>query len=245
MHFGVLLNRMVVMKNALPTSSHPLACEFREFVRDTAFPCVGAKAALGRDQMKIVLANSIASGWNDLMLYSQILQFVREYQSDPALFQTLIFLFEGPRTLSEQAFEDFLWQRLQSFADKDVWLAYPHDNSVSSDPASQHFSMSFGGQAFFVVGLHPHASRTARRFRVPAMVLNVHQQFEQLREQGRYEKLRSTILERDKALQGDLNPMLARHGETSEARQYSGRNVDASWACPFQRGDTASSHDNA
>ena len=32
---------------------------------------------------------------------------------------------------------------------------------------------------------------------------------------------------------GSLNPMLAQHGEASEARQYSGRQVDDGWKCPF------------
>jgi len=27
--------------------------------------------------------------------------------------------------------------------------------------------------------------------------------------------------------------MLSRHGEASEARQYSGREVDGDWQCPF------------
>jgi hypothetical protein len=35
-------------------------------------------------------------------------------------------------------------------------------------------------------------------------------------------------------LAGSVNPMLARHGETSEARQYSGRVVEADWRCPLQ-----------
>ena len=60
-----------------------------------------------------------------------------------------------------------------------------------------------------------------------------------LREQGRYEKIRSAILSRDEALAGDINPMLARHGEASEARQYSGRAVSNDWACPFQRKETS------
>ena len=42
------------------------------------------------------------------------------------------------------------------------------------------------------------------------------------------------ILERDRELAGDINPMLARHGESSEARQYSGRAVDDGWTCPFR-----------
>ena len=66
------------------------------------------------------------------------------------------------------------------------------------------------------------------------MVFNLHNQFEALREDGRYERMREAILERDRTLAGDINPMLARHGESSEARQYSGRAVDDDWTCPFR-----------
>jgi uncharacterized protein len=45
--------------------------------------------------------------------------------------------------------------------------------------------------------------------------------------------MRAAILARDEALAGSINPMLARHGETSEAAQYSGRNVGAEWRPPF------------
>ena len=105
---------------------------------------------------------------------------------------------------------------------------------MASEPDSPHFSLSFAGEAFFVVGLHPKASRPARRFSSPALVFNLHAQFEELREAGRYEKLRPSILQRDEVLAGSANPMLARHGEVSEARQYSGRAVDEGWRCPFK-----------
>ena len=98
---------------------------------------------------------------------------------------------------------------------------------------SPDFSLSFAGEAFFVVGLHPQASRPARRFRAPVLVFNMHEQFERLRAEGRYERMRSTILVRDERLAGSINPMLQRHGESSEARQYSGRSVDENWRCPF------------
>ena len=52
-----------------------------------------------------------------------------------------------------EAFEKRLWERLQSLADKDDWLSQPYDDSVSPDPSDPHFSLSFGGEAFFVVGL--------------------------------------------------------------------------------------------
>ena len=66
------------------------------------------------------------------------------------------------------------------------------------------------------------------------MVFNLHDQFEKLREGGRYERMRDAILERDRQLAGNINPMLARHGESSEARQYSGRMVGDDWKCPFR-----------
>ncbi|WP_439476514.1 guanitoxin biosynthesis heme-dependent pre-guanitoxin N-hydroxylase GntA [Brevundimonas sp.] len=109
----------------------------------------------------------------------------------------------------------------------------PYDATVDPDPDSPHFSLSFGGEAFFAVGMHPGASRPARRFETPAVVFNLHRQFEMLRASGAYEKLRASILERDVNLAGAVNPMLARHGESSEARQYSGRAVEESWSCPF------------
>ena len=65
------------------------------------------------------------------------------------------------------------------------------------------------------------------------MVFNLHDQFERLREEGKYERMREAIVERDRALAGDVNPMLARHGSVSEARQYSGRQVDEDWSPPF------------
>ena len=127
-----------------------------------------------------------------------------------------------------------MWARLQSLADKDAWRGQPYDEKVSADPSDPHFSLSFGGEAFFLVGLHPNASRPARRFERPAVVFNLYDQFERLRAAGKYESMREKILSRDEALAGSRNPMLARHGEISEARQYSGRAGEPDWGCPFR-----------
>ena len=213
---------------------HPRAQAFRDFVRDPVFPCVGAKSALTKEQMKIVVARDITSGWDDMRIYPALLAFAARYKRSPELFQSFAVVFEGPGDLGEEQFERHLWTRAQSLADKDSWLGQPWDRRVDADPDSPHFSLSFGGEAFFIVGLHPRASRPARRFSSPALVFNLHAQFEQLRAADRYEKLRASILQRDEQLAGSANPMLARHGEVSEARQYSGRAVTEAWRCPFQ-----------
>lgn len=218
-------------------NDHPLARRFIGHVERPDFPCVGAKAALGRGQMDILVARDLRSAWDDLRILPALATTVAKYRADRAIFRTMVVLFEGPGDLCEAAFEQHLWARAQSLSDKDAWVGYRPDPSVSADPDDPHFSLSFAGEAFFVVGLHPNASRPARRFEAPAMVFNLHNQFEVLREQQRYEKLRSSILQRDLALAGSINPMLARHGETSEARQYSGRAVGDDWKCPFRRVD--------
>ena len=214
--------------------SKPGATEFLSYVSDPSFPCVGAKSAVARGNLRIIEARDMTSAWNDLEIHRALLDWARDFSSAQEGLRSLVVLFDGPAHLSEQEFEAVMWTRLQSFADKDAWLGQTYDNAVSSDPEDPHFSLSFGGAAFFVVGLHPNASRPARRFSRPALVFNLHDQFEQLRTKGSYDRMRDIIVERDVALAGFANPMLARHGETSEARQYSGWEVGADWTCPFR-----------
>jgi len=227
------------MPHSLFTDDHPLAERLHHFIANPLFPCVGAKSALAKGQLHVIVARSITSAWHDLAVHRALMQFVKGYQSNRRMFQSFAVIFEGPRTLDERAFERNMWCRIQSMSDKDAWLGQRHDKSVSPDPDNPHFALSFGGEAFFVVGLHPKASRKARRFEAPTMIFNLRDQFEQLRDEGRYEKMRATILDRDVRYSGSVNPMLARHGETSEARQYSGRVVEEDWTCPFARAATA------
>lgn len=205
----------------------------RDHIAEASFPCVGAKAAVAKGMMEILSCNRIDSAWDDVRIHDGLLHFAAVYREDPALFRSFAVVFDEPETLDEAAFERHMWDRIQSLSDKDVWRGQKYDGRVSPDPDSPHFSLSFGGEAFFVVGLHPAASRPARRFARPTMVFNLHDQFTMLREQGRYETMREKIMVRDEAIAGSRNPMLARHGEISEARQYSGREVDTAWRCPF------------
>lgn len=207
---------------------------FREKIAQTDFPCLGAKSAIARGTLAIVHARDITSAWNDLQIHRDLLDWSEEWRDDPDGLRSLAVVFDGPDDLTEQAFEAALWQRLQSLADKDHWLGQRYDDAVSADPEDPHFSLSFGGEAYFAVGLHPNASRPARRFAHPAIVFNLHAQFVRLRAQGRFERMRDRIMARDIALAGVPNPMLADHGEASAARQFSGRAVDEDWVCPFQ-----------
>lgn len=200
---------------------------------DADFPCVGAKSAMARGTLKVLAAHSLDSGWDDLAIHRELMQWAREYRANPIGLRSLAVVFDGPHSLTESSFERLMWQRIQSFADKDAWLGQPYDHRVSADPDDPHFSLSFGGEGFFVVGLHPNASRPGRHFARPVLAFNLHDQFETLRGDGLYDRMQDAIRARDAAIAGSLNPMLSRHGETSAARQYSGRAVDEAWRCPF------------
>lgn len=215
-------------------TSSPLAVQFRDLISASDFPCVGAKSALAKGQLNILVARDLRSNWDDKRIYEGISEIVKRYRAEKTLFQSFAVIFEGPTNLTEGEFERYLWKRAESLTNKDVWLGRSPDCRVSTNPDDPHFSLSFEEEAFFIVGMHPNASRPARRFVCPVLVFNIHDQFEQLRELGSYEKMREVIIQRDTAIAGAPNPMLARHGDASEARQYSGRAVSDDWKCPFR-----------
>jgi FPC/CPF motif-containing protein YcgG len=136
--------------------------------------------------------------------------------------------------MSETEFEAALWARAQGLHDIDAASGAAWAEGVSREPDAVDFSFSVGGVAYFVVGLHPGASRAARRFCRPALVFNPHAQFERLRQDGRYGKMQSIIRERELARHGSINPMLSDFGSGREAAQYSGRRVGPGWTCPLK-----------
>lgn len=241
------LNPGVVLPMKIATSplfpwQHPAQAELEHLLQDHVraddFPCVGAKSALAHGTLQVLACNAIDSAWDDLRIHDGLLTWAGRYRDEPGLFRSFAVIFEGPTDFTETEFEAAMWARIQSLSDKDRWRGQNYDVRVSADPGDPHFSLSYGGEAFFVVGLHPQASRPARRFSRPAMIFNLHDQFEALRAMGKYEGMREKIMVRDEALAGSRNPMLSRHGDASEARQYSGRAVDTEWRCPFQyKGD--------
>lgn len=207
---------------------------FEGFIRSDQFPCIGAKSALVRDCMTIIEADAIDTSTSDLAVHAALQKFGDSLDHVGTSIQSFAVVFRRPEDLSEVAFEKALWNRLQSLHNLDVATGEPWSVHTSRDPESAHFCMSIGTNAYFIVGLRPHASRPARRFDYPVMVFNSHEQFEHLRDDGRYDKMRSVIRKRDTALASDINPMLDDFGQSSEARQYSGREVGPDWECPFE-----------
>jgi FPC/CPF motif-containing protein YcgG len=212
---------------------------FQQFIKSAEFPCVGAKSALARDALSVLPAGKIDSAKDDVEIHRALRKFGEQLDPQSPVVRSFVVIFDGPDSLDEETFEKALWNRLQCLHNLDVVSGQPWNEAVDRDPESPHFSLSIGGEPFFVIGLHPHASRPARRFEKPALVFNSHLQFEKLRADGRFDKMKQIIRQRDEALAGSINPMLNDHGQASEARQYSGRAVDPEWKCPFAHKEVA------
>ncbi|MCW8092334.1 guanitoxin biosynthesis heme-dependent pre-guanitoxin N-hydroxylase GntA [Alteromonas sp. ASW11-130] len=205
-----------------------------EFIAQKAFPCLGAKTALAKENLCINCYGDIANIDNTADILGDLYHFIDEFDIHQTMYSSFICVFEESDNLDEKEFETALWEKLQSMHDLDSRLCR-WDPHVAKDPQNSHFSFSIGEHGFFVIGLNPNSSRRSRQFEFPAIVFNLHQQFEYLREQGRFEHFRDTIRERDTRFSGSANPMLASHGESSEVYQYSGRKIEQNWTCPFKQ----------
>lgn len=210
-----------------------IVAAIEEMVGHPEYPCLGARSVFRRDAVTVTVLddlNDSSPGGALDRLGDALRDYVESVDPEGDLV-SFVACFRGPVPTDERGFETLLWSALQHLHDHDDT---PWADGVAADPDNPHFAFSVAGTAFFVVGLHPHASRVARRAPVPTLVFNLHEQFERMRADGRYQRMRDTIRRRDTDLQGHLNPMVSDHGDTSEARQYSGRAVPDDWSPPFE-----------
>ncbi len=206
--------------------------QLHSYLSDIRYPCIGARAAVKRDALCGQVYPGMADSSSVAALHEALTLFADDLKRCQHNFMTFAALFEGPELASEVHFERVLWEHLQALHDYDAprnaW-----DPAVASDPESPSFSFSIAGCAWFIVGLHPHASRQSRRFSMPALIFNAHSQFNALRQLGNYGPMQVAVRSREIAYSGSVNPVLSDFGTQSDARQYSGVNVDADWKCPL------------
>ncbi|WP_432411289.1 guanitoxin biosynthesis heme-dependent pre-guanitoxin N-hydroxylase GntA [Rasiella sp. SM2506] len=203
---------------------------FADFIVKKNHPCIMAQTVFKMEEVTIRDYKNLGSLTAAMNILKDLETYLTNYDFSSNNFETFIATFPDDEITDEKEFEKKLWLQLEGMHSLD---SKPWDASVSKDPEDHNFSFSLLGKAFYIVGLHPNSSRKARQSPVPALVFNLHQQFEKLREMGTYKRVRDRIRKRDKKLQGSINPILADFGNSSEALQYSGRNVSEEWKCPF------------
>ena len=215
------------------TKSEFIIKEYKSFLRDKDFPCVAAKAALAKDHINYFVADHMSCSKDDTEILHFLYKFIDRYREATTPFYSAAVIFKGPTVPNEEAFEVFLWQRLQALSDLDAAL-YPYDKRVSNNPLSPQFSFSLKSEAFFIIGLHPGSKRHARQFTYPALIFNPHAEFEKLRHTDSYEKMKNIVRKKDIEYSGSVNPMLTDFGTASDLYQYSGKIYSKDWQCPLK-----------
>ena len=200
------------------------------------FSCLAGRAVVNTSCYALGCYGVLGSGQADASLARDLIRFCADQDAMGSNFTSMIAVFRGAATANEQVFEGQVWALLRALHARDP---QPYSREVVADPRDPKFGFSFNGRGFFVIGLHPHSSRMARRLAYPALVFNAHRQFQALRDVGRFGVLQRAVRRRELELQGTLNPNLADYGEVSEARQYSGRAVEPGWVAPFPQATSA------
>lgn len=207
---------------------HPLATlvhgQLRAMVLSNVYTCLGAATAVRREHYRLGLYPALGSAEAVEGHAADLIRFAEEHPGSDHPIAVFISVFDGPVRADEIAFETDLWTHLAAL---DEINPSPTDEfpteSTLTDPG-----FVFAGRNFFVVGLHPGASRWARRFAWPTLVFNALSHGDPLREAGQFDRMAARIRDRDCRLQGSVNPSI----ENSRLSQFSGRSVTGEWVCP-------------
>lgn len=203
------------------------------FIEEEDFVCLGARASLRRGAIEHHHYGDLGSAAAVGAQLEDLYTFLATFEPSARSFTSFVATFDGPGPLlTEEEFESALWQHLQAIHELDR-TRFGWNETYDSDPGSKHFAYSVKGHPFFVVGLHPGASRPSRRFSRPTLVFNSHEQFNALG--VNFFKLRMKIRKRERAFHGSANPSFLTYQE--EARHYGGRMTEREWRCPFRPGD--------
>lgn len=205
----------------------------KELIGKKNYPCIAAIQSLHQGEFKIGTYKNFGTGEFAAQLGEDLKAFKELQKQSGSIYLSFWAVFAAPAFETEESFEQAMWRELSLLSAQEP-PNIPWDEHFSSDPTQKNFCFSFGGDAFFIVGLHPKSSRLARRFPYPALVFNLYEQFEELHRQGKYEPMIKTNRQRDLKFQGSVNPTVEQHSDVWEAIQFSGRANPPDWQCPFK-----------
>ena len=200
---------------------------------DRNYPCIAAIRSFAHGDFVVGSYPGFGSGRSSQDIAQDLKYFLKKQASSQSSYFTYFAQFKGGDDLTESEFENALWHELSCIASLSgaSW-----DPTFSDNPEDKNFCFSFEGKAFFVVGLHPNASRKARKFRQPLLIFNLYDQFKQLMIEGKYDAMVKVNREKDRKFQGSVNPMAEKYAESWESIQFSGSENPSNWKCPFQHG---------
>jgi FPC/CPF motif-containing protein YcgG len=203
------------------TNSPTTLKAFLEYIESEMFACVAAKTAA---LMKTMIHRDCCAD-NKVTIkdaYGFLKEFVSQCEQISKANSSFVLSFSDKTFTDDAGFETFLWETLNQLHNLDFESGLDWSDECSSDPNSPQFGFSILGEPFFIVGLHSNASRISRCSPFPALVFNVHRQFNYLKRTGTFEKLQAEIRRRELLIQGSINPNI--------------NNVSIpGWKCPFSK----------
>ena len=208
---------------------------FKQWFDPKVYPCIPAVQSMTKHEYLVGLYDDLGEGKHSAELARDLLFFRERQKRSKSLYLSFWALYTPRETWSEEEFEARMWRELSYVSSREV-PGTPWDPLFSADPADPRFCFSLGGDAFFIVGVHPTSSRLARRFAYPGIIFNLYDQFEELDRRGQYTAIVKKNRERDVKFQGSVNPMIEKYADRWESIQFSGRNNSPEWKCPFQHG---------
>ncbi len=222
-----------------PACLRPLADKVQTAIQDMIsqkdYPCMPALQSFHQNEYLVGLYRGFETGTDSESLVRDLLYFRQKQKSSASLYMSFWAVFPMQSIRDENEFEGHLWKQLSYLSTignaNSNW-----DPQFSSDPEDPRFCFSLNGEALFVVGVSPVASRKARRFPYPSLIFNYYDQFTALSELGKYDNIVRLNRQRELRFSGSLNPMVEKYGDHREAIQFSGRENPSDWKCPFQHG---------
>jgi len=177
------------------------------------YPCIPAILALKNGSIITKYFNSeFGKAQENIAQYLD--ELIERYASQKEPFLSIWLSWEKGN-YSEEEFEERLWAEINSFC-KDLPVRYKDEQ-------------------LFIVGLHPNASRKARRFEHCSLVINLFSQFEKLEKSESYHTMVQNIRNRDVSFSGSVNPTVEKFADIWEEIQFSGKDNDLSWKVPNKK----------
>ncbi len=218
-----------------PYSDHALFAyqAIQNTVRARNYPCVPAILSVEKHQYLVGIYSGFGTGIFADEFYRDLMYFKEEQKNKNMPYLSFWAIFMEPQKMSETEFETALWHELSSLSALSD-PSTPWDPRFSSHPDDKNFCLSFGGEAVFAVGMHANSTRAARRFPWPTIVVNMYSQFTDMMEEDLFEEVVRKNREREMRYAGSLNPMVVKYGNEREAIQFSGKENDPEWNCPYK-----------
>jgi uncharacterized protein len=213
----------------------------RNLVMQPNYPCVSAVSSFLKKDYMTESYPAFGSGQGAAKLYADLIRFKNEQRRTKAPFYSFWAVYDNSEVTSEEDFEQKLWSELSAVhayevnkcAEENTEMTW--DPKFSSNPNDKNFCFCVDGHAYFLVGMHPLSSRKARQFPYPVLIFNLYAQFDELFQKKTFEPMVKINRLKEIKFQGDINPMVEKHGQEWESIQFSGKNNSDQWKCPFQK----------